>query len=102
MQGGVWHSGLEKSKRKCPEGQHISSAKFQRERAETNKSKGCRVPGKRKGECKQLELFSCVNIRLLGRLTSKVSSETNYIPKTPRTQFITLINPHCEKVPKQN
>lgn len=49
MQGGVWHSGLEKSKKKCPEGQHISSAKFQRERAETNKSKGCRVPGKRKG-----------------------------------------------------
>lgn len=55
-----------------------------------------------RGEWKQLELFSCVNIRLFHRLTSKVSSETNYIPKTPRTQFITLINPQCEKVPKQN
>lgn len=73
------------------------------ERGQTKiKAKDVVSEGRGRGEWKQLELFSCVNIRLFHRLTSKVSSETNYIPKTPRTQFITLINPQCEKVPKQN
>lgn len=73
------------------------------ERGQTKiKAKDVASKERGRGEWKQLELFSCVNIRLFHRLTSKVSSETNYIPKTPRTQFITLINPQCEKVPKQN